>query len=70
MVSEEVKFKGQVGVATQFFSTIISAEQRRLLQASLPLIFGFVLTIIDSSGEIGAPERLPSQYRFSLYRGW
>ena len=47
MVSE-VKFKGLVGVATQFFSTFKSAEQRRLLQASLPLSFGFALTIIDS----------------------
>ena len=69
MVSE-VKFKGLVGVATQFFSTFKSAEHRRLLQASLTLSFGFAITIIDSPGEIGAPGRLPSQYRFSLYRGW
>ena len=66
----EVKFKGLVGVATQFFSTFKSAEHRRLLQASLTLSFGFAITIIDSPGKIGAPGRLPSQYRFSLYRGW
>ena len=69
-VVSEVKFKGQVGVATQFFSTFKSAEHRRLLQASLPLSFGFAITIIDSPGKIGAPGTLPTQYRFSLYRGW
>jgi hypothetical protein len=46
-VVSEVKFKGQVGVATQFFSTFKAAVQRRLLQASLPLSFGFALKIIS-----------------------
>jgi hypothetical protein len=50
-VVSEVKFKGQVGVATQFFSTFKAAVQRRLLQASLPLSFGFALKIISCCGE-------------------
>jgi len=39
--------QGQVGVATQFFSTFKAAMQRRLLQALLPLSFGFALKIIS-----------------------
>jgi hypothetical protein len=46
-VVSEVKFKGQVGVATQFYSTYKAAVQRRLLQASLPLSFVFALKIIS-----------------------
>jgi hypothetical protein len=46
-VVSEVKFKGQVGAAAAFFSVFKAEDQRRLLQATLPLCFGFALTITD-----------------------
>lgn len=47
-VVSEVKFKGQVGSAANFFNVDHNAEkQRELLQAALPLCFGFALAVTD-----------------------
>ena len=59
-VVSEVNFKGQVGVATQFFSTFKAAVQRRLLQASLPLSFGFALKIISWRAQFEQKRKYPS----------
>ena len=40
--------KGKSELPRSFFNTPKPAEQRRLLQAPLPLSFGFALTITDS----------------------
>jgi len=51
-VVSEVKFRGQVGSAAIFFSTFKAADQRRLLQAALPLCFGIARALT-------APTRVP-----------